>query len=138
MEVTNASLRLRNTPPASLTCTTTSWEMSMGTPSCPGPATGGRRRLGPNTVARFIRDILLASSFSDTLRRNRDVLNVNSSTWGVGYAAGPLQVVQEVEEGVPVGLGTGLEDGQHGREAGLDVLEVCGGQRRLKVRGSRL
>lgn len=50
-----------------LTCTTTSWEISTGSPS---PATGGRKRLGPNTVARFIRDILLVACFSETLRRN--------------------------------------------------------------------
>lgn len=40
--------------------------------------------------------------------------------------ARPLQVVQKVEEGVPVGLRTGLEDGEHGREAGFHLLDVCG------------
>lgn len=34
-------------------------------------------------------------------------------------------MVQEVEEGVPVGLRTGLEDRYHGREAGLFLLDVC-------------
>lgn len=45
--------------------------------------------------------------------------------WRAGFVVGPLQVVQEVEEGVPVGLRTGLEDRYHGREAGLFLLDVC-------------
>lgn len=47
---------------------------------------------------------------------------------GPGSGVGPLQVVQKVEEGVPVGLGAGLEDGYHGAEAGFHLLDVCSGE----------
>lgn len=98
--------------------------------SCPSPATGGRKRLGPNTVARFIGDILLVACFSETLRRNENTFFLAKNTpgqtcWRAGVVVGPSQVVQEVEEGVPVGLRTGPEDRYHGREAGLFLLDVC-------------
>lgn len=95
-----------------------------------GTLAWGRKRLGPNTVARFISDILLWSSFSETLRSNRDKRESGDLLEGAGFVVGPLQVVQEVEEGVPVGFRTGLEDGHHGREAGLHLLDVCKGDRK--------
>ena len=44
------------------------------------------------------------------------------------FTVGPLQVVQEVEEGVPVGLRAGLEDGCHGGQARFYLLDVCSGE----------
>lgn len=55
-----------------LTCTSTSWEISTVGPSYPSPTTGERKRLGPNTVARFIRDILLMACFSETLENDKE------------------------------------------------------------------
>lgn len=35
----------------------------------------------------------------------------------------PLEVVQEVQEGVAVGVGTGVQQGQHGDKPGIYVLD---------------
>ena len=40
---------------------------------------------------------------------------------------GPLQVVHEVEEGAALGVGTGLQQGQHGDQTQVPVLDVWRG-----------
>lgn len=39
-----------------------------------------------------------------------------------------MQVVQDVQEGVAVGVRTRVQQGQHGDEPGVNVLDVCGGE----------
>lgn len=42
----------------------------------------------------------------------------------------PLEVVQEVQEGVAVGVGTGVQQGQHGGKLGVCVLDVYRGEKK--------
>lgn len=45
----------------------------------------------------------------------------------------PLEVVQEVQEGVAVGVRTGLQQGQQGDEPGVYVLDVYKGEKSPKA-----
>lgn len=42
----------------------------------------------------------------------------------------PLEVVQEVQEGVAVGVRTGVQQGQHGDKPGVHVLNVYRGEKK--------
>lgn len=49
----------------------------------------------------------------------------------------PLEVVQEVEEGVAVGVRTGLQQGQQGDKPGVYVLDFYRGEKRFCSLGTK-
>lgn len=104
--------------------------MSTAGPTCPTCTTGGRKRLGPNTVARFMGDILLTSSFSETLKgkKNKDttvkVPGQQSIQVLLKVSGQPLQVLQQVEESVAVGVWTRVERREQRGHPGVCILHV--------------
>lgn len=80
----------------------------------------GLSRVGPNTVARLWRDILLMGSFSATLQEQpadtlvrKDDAQAQEATWCTEGFFLPFEVLQQSEEGHEVGVRQGAKEVHH-------------------------